>query len=209
MESRNPALSVTALASSRGERQLFEDISFDLDEGQAVQVHVVNGSGKTTLLRILCGLTLPSAGFVMWRGTDIDGDPGPLRSELAYVGHADGVKLELTPTENLHFTRALGENPTGQEISRILARLGLAGQEHVLTRSLSAGQRRRVALARLLVTRAVLWILDEPFTALDRKGGDTVQSMLTEHLSGGGIAVFSSHQPVSVPGHTVRGVELT
>lgn len=209
MESRNPALSVTALASSRGDRELFEDISFALDEGQAVQVHGVNGSGKTTLLRILCGLTLPSAGVVKWRGTHIDEDPGPLRSELLYVGHADGIKLELTPTENLHFSRALGHHPTDRDIIGVLARLGLGGQEQVLTRSLSAGQRRRVALARLLVTRAVLWVLDEPFTALDRKGGDTVQAMLAEHLSGGGIAVFSSHQPVSIPGHAVGSVELT
>ncbi len=191
-------LAATGLACFRGDRLLFRDLSLRVNAGQALQVRGPNGCGKTTLLRILCGLTLPEDGTIRWRGRVLRShDPDYLR-ELRYIGHSDGVKLALSPRENLAIAMALDSGADEAALEAALARLHLADFMDVPCRTLSAGQRRRVGLARLTLGGARLWMLDEPFTALDTSGIDAVRALIEAHLDGGGCAVLTSHQPINL-----------
>lgn len=201
-------LEVRGLASHREDRVLFEGIAFTLDRGEVLQIMGANGSGKTTLLRMVCGLRPPSEGDVLWRGTSVLEDPSRFRGELAYVGHEPGVKLDLTPVENLAVDRCLSGGRPGLDPLGALARTGLSAQAELPTRALSAGQRRRLALARLLVTRAVLWVLDEPYTALDRHGQALAAALVTEHVHDGGSVLCTSHQAIEIGGQRLRRHEL-
>ncbi len=193
-----PLLAATGLACFRGDRLLFQDLSLRVNAGQALQVRGPNGCGKTTLLRILCGLTLPEDGTIRWRGRVLRGhDPDYLR-ELRYIGHSDGVKLALSPRENLAIAMALGSGADEAALEAALARLDLTDFMDVPCRTLSAGQRRRVGLARLTLGGARLWMLDEPFTALDTSGIDAVRALIEAHLDGGGCAVLTSHQAINL-----------
>lgn len=201
-------LAVSELACFRGDRLLFRDLSFAVPAGQALQIRGPNGSGKTTLLRILCGLTLPERGTIRWCGRALrPGDPAFLR-ELRYIGHNDGVKLVLTPRENLRIAMALHSIVQEPELETALARLGLAAFMDVPCRTLSAGQRRRVALARLTLGSGRLWLLDEPFTALDRNATDTVRALIESHLAAGGCAVLTSHQPIGIEAGRSASIDL-
>jgi len=191
-----PDLIVEHLQCVRDDRVLFEDLNFTLAAGDLLQVEGHNGSGKTSLLRILGGLVFPTQGTVYWKNQDIQEIKSDYWATLAYFGHTAGIKVELTPFENLEMARALGSYPTTLSLSEALAQVGLGGLEEVPTRLLSAGQQRRVALARLLINRAQLWILDEPFTALDKAAIRLVEDLLNEHAQHGGIAVVTSHHPV-------------
>lgn len=194
-------LTVENLQCIRDDRVLFEDLNFTLTEGQLLQIEGHNGSGKTSLLRILCGLTFPTEGVVYWQGEDIQKIKSSYWSTLVYVGHTPGIKADLTPLENLKMARTLGGIPTKISLEEALNRVGLLGFEEVPTRTLSAGQQRRIALARLLLNEAQLWILDEPFTALDKIAISMVETWLNEHAQTGGIAVLTSHHLVKC-GHT-------
>jgi len=186
------------LECERQDRVLFSGLSFALEAGGVLQLEGQNGSGKTTLLRVLCGLSPPAAGEVRWCGRPIGEVRAEYAAELAYVGHAPGVKDDLTPLENLRAAQALLGAVPGLPPEEALERLGLAGYEDVLCRRLSAGQRRRVALARLLVARSRLWILDEPFTALDRSGIRDIERMIEHHTAAGGMVVLSTHRPLGI-----------
>lgn len=201
-------LAATGLACFRGDRLLFRDLDIHVDAGRALQIRGPNGCGKTTLLRILCGLTLPEAGTISWCGRALGGhDPEYLRA-LRYIGHNDGVKLALSPRENLRIAMALETTADEAALERALADLGLAEFMDVACRTLSAGQRRRVALARLTLGGARLWLLDEPFTALDSAATDTVHALIAAHLAGGGCAVLTSHQPIRIAAAVSASVEL-
>ena len=204
----HPLLETVALSCARGERVLFENLDVSIAAGEVVQVLGENGSGKTTLLRILCGLQPPSGGHIRWRGREVVPGAPELRSEIQYVGHAGGVKLDLTPRENLDVAIALGARPTATTVDAALARLdiGMLGGSPV--RTLSAGQRQRVALARLLTCASLLWVLDEPFTALDADGVATIDAMLREHIEAGGSAIVTSHHPVALGQVTPRPVSI-
>ena len=201
-------LAATDLACFRGDRLLFRDLNLDVNAGQALQVRGPNGCGKTTLLRILCGLTAPEDGTIRWRGRELRShDPDYLR-DLRYIGHSDGVKLALSPRENLRIAMALDTGTDETALETALARLDLADFMDVLCRTLSAGQRRRVALARLTLGGARLWLLDEPFTAIDSAGTDTVHALIEAHLDGGGCAVLTSHQPVHIDADRSTSIDL-
>lgn len=193
----------------RDDRVLFSNLDFVLEPGQTLLLEGRNGSGKTSLLRILCGIRLPETGTVNWCGEDII-SLGPIYHEhIAYVGHRDGLKLDLTAMENLVMARGLGSpNPdTGPEAA--LLRVDLYGFEDIPTRNLSAGQQRRLALARLLVTRAQLWILDEPFTSLDKYGIELVEELFLEHISRGGMLAMTSHHAVNLDSTHIHRINLS
>jgi len=198
-------LAVVDLECLRGDNLLFTGLNFGLHPRQLLQIEGANGSGKTSLLRILAGLSLPSEGEVRWDGVDIRRQRPVYFTQMAYLGHTLGVKADLSPVENLRIDLALASLPFDEEkVFLTLERVGLAGREDIPARALSAGQKQRVALARLLACPARLWIMDEPFTALDSAGVSLVRSLLEAHLDSGGMAVLTSHQLVDVRGDVVR-----
>ena len=203
-----PLLETVGLSCSRGHRTLFENLALRILAGEVVQVLGANGSGKTTLLRVLCGLQPPDAGNIRWRGREVPPGAPELRAEVQFIGHAGGVKLDLTPRENLDVALALGARPTGTTVDTALARLDIGKFGRWPVRTLSAGQRQRVALARLLTCASLLWVLDEPFTALDAGGVATVDAMLHEHVEAGGAAIITSHHPVALGRVTPRPVPV-
>ncbi len=196
------------LSCAYNEIPLFTAVSFTLAAGALLLVTGDNGSGKTSLLRILCGLTSPTAGTVYWHDAAITEVRPEYHAELMYVGHLPGIKDDLTPLENLHFAQQLAGRHGAATPREALTRAGLAPHADALTRTLSAGQKRRIALARLLVTAAPLWVLDEPLTALDTPGRAWVENLLSEHCAAGGLAVLTSHQALERPYPHVQRVHL-
>lgn len=205
MNNKTP-LEAHALECVRGGRRLFESLNFSLEPGEMLEVSGPNGSGKTSLLRMLCGLLPPSAGEIRWQGANIQTLKEEYLKELAYLGHANGIKTELNGLENLRIAGGLaGVRPGEEKITAALKQVGLEGSETRPAKTLSQGQQRRLALARLLVGEKALWILDEPLTALDSAAVRLVQSVIGEHLAGGGMAVLTTHQPLDVrAGRTLR-----
>ena len=199
------------LACTRGERELFDDINFDLDAGAAMHVVGANGSGKTSLLRMLCGLAYPAAGEVRWHGRNIRAAREEFGSELVYLGHANGVKDDLLAWENVVVACTLSGHPVSRsEACAALEQLGLAGATELPTRALSQGQRKRVALARLqLSTKTPLWILDEPFVALDRDAVTQLCALLNLHLALGGMLIYTTHQEVNLSAQRLLRLDLS
>jgi heme exporter protein A len=192
----------------RGEVQVLRGLSFVAGGGECVQITGANGSGKTTLLRALCGLVPLEQGRIRWRGTDISVDAGAYHSELAYLGHDNGLKGDLTAMENLRFGLGLRRRVAAADCAGALVRAGLAEHSDLPLRRLSAGQRRRVALARLSLAGAALWLLDEPASNLDAGGQELVLQLLQGHVSAGGAAVVATHQLLEVSDCALRTVSL-
>lgn len=185
-----------SLECIRDDRVLFDDLCFTINPGEALVLEGRNGSGKTSLLRIISGIRLPESGQVLWEGEDIFRLGPEFHEHTAYLGHKDGSKLDLTPLENLRIAQGLGKAREGISLEESLEQVGLYGFEDVPTRNLSAGQQRRLAIARLLVTDAKLWILDEPFTSLDRKGIEQMERLFEAHLQRGGMAAMTTHHRI-------------
>jgi len=202
-------LAAVDLACRRGERLVFAGLSFRLAAGGALVLRGANGSGKTSLLRLLAGLIAPTAGRLTWGKTPIDDDLAAHRARLHYVGHQDGVKPGLTPRETLDFWAALhgcGIRCRASMLDAALAAFALEGVADWPCRWLSAGQRRRLALARLSVTPASLWLLDEPFTALDDGSQNRLAQAIAAHRAGGGRVVLATHLAIDIG--AVVGIEL-
>ena len=198
-------LETRGLACERGGWRLFAGLGFTLAAGSLLRVRGANGSGKTTLLRTLAGLTRPAAGDVRWRGKPVDGE---YRKEMLFLGHAPAVKDELTVLENLEFSARLAqiESP---DCEGALQRLGITRLANLPARYLSQGQRKRAALARLaLAPAAALWLLDEPFAALDEEAIAGVSALCATHLAVGGMLVLTSHQDVPVPSKSTQELNL-
>ena len=194
------------LSCIRDDRVLFEGLSFELVSGQVLLLEGQNGSGKTSLLRILCGFREADAGQVLWCGDAIN--DSQYYADMAYVGHLDGVKKELTVLENLKVALALGS--AGQySIPQALAKVQLADYDDVLVQALSAGQKRRLSLARLLITHNSVWILDEPFTSLDKQGIALIETLMSEHCAGGGMIILTSHHDIELHGVDVQRILLS
>ncbi|WP_411728219.1 cytochrome c biogenesis heme-transporting ATPase CcmA [Methyloglobulus sp.] len=193
------------LSCTRDDRLLFASLGFTVHPGQVLLLEGNNGSGKTTLLRIICGFREPDTGAVLWCGDEIPHHQ--YYSDMAYVGHLDGIKKELTVLENLKLSLALGQ-PGLLTIQQALDKVQLSGYEDTLIQALSAGQKRRLSLARLLITRNVLWILDEPFTSLDKQGIVLIESLMAEHCANGGMMVMTSHHDVNLQDIDVQRLRL-
>jgi heme exporter protein A len=204
------ALEARALGCTRGERTLFSGLDFTLRGGQLLRVAGANGSGKTSLLRIACGLLEASDGTVRWRGQDVRRLREDYSRELVYLGHAPAVKDDLTAEENLGIACSLA----GMAVARpgvrgALASLGLAGCEDLPARVLSQGQRRRVTLARLVLAASVpLWLLDEPFTALDAAAAEYVRTLVEDHVERGGAVMYTTHQEIAIAAGSASRIDL-
>ncbi len=192
----------------RGDRQVLRGLSVDAVPGNCIHVAGPNGSGKTTLLRVLAGLLTPEQGSVTWQGRPIAADREAYGAALSYLGHSDGLKPEFTARENLAFEVGLRRKLSASAIDAVLSRVALTDARDQPTRALSAGQRRRLAIARVMLTAAPLWILDEPFTNLDSAGVQCVTDVIAEHLDAGGAALIASHQAPAIPRHAAHRLDL-
>lgn len=203
-------LEVSNLACSRGDHRLFSGLSFTLHPGQIMQVQGANGSGKTSLLRTLCGFLMPDEGTINWCGGDIHELEDEYHAAMLYLGHSNAIKDELSALENLRISVGLsGGELNEKDAVAALRRMGLRGRERLPCKALSQGQRRRVALARLLVSDAGLWILDEPLTALDVGAVAMIEEIIAEHLARQGAVIFTTHQPMQVAGTEMRSLSLS
>ena len=201
-------LEASEIECLRGFQSLFRGLSLTVEAGMGLQVRGANGSGKTSLLRILCGLALAESGSISWNGADIRRFAAEYRARISYLGHKPALKGELTPQENLDALEALhGRRPDGRRITETLESVGIHRRHERPSRTLSAGQQQRTALARVMLSDAPLWILDEPATALDDSGIGILGNALRGHLDRGGLLVFSSHQPLLDPG-ALREIRL-
>jgi heme exporter protein A len=203
-------LNASNLECVRGERRLFSGVGFRLAGGEMLYLQGKNGSGKTSLLRMLCGLTPPAEGEIRWRGEPIGQLGDDFRAELCYLGHHNAIKEELTPLENLLASAKLADEALDPDAALdALEQVGLLGREDLACRYLSQGQKRRVALARLVHERRALWVLDEPYVALDTAAVELVAGLIGAHLQRGGLAVLTTHQTVAVPAGAVRELQLS
>jgi heme exporter protein A len=195
-------VSADNLTCIREERILFDELSFHIQAGEIVQIEGPNGAGKTSLLRILAGLSRPYAGETRYKGEDITRCRDEYNDDLLYLGHLAGVKSELTAEENLNFNLRI----SGYDhfcTNQILAKVNLSGFEEALAGHLSAGQHRRTALARLWHTNCKVWLLDEPFTAIDKKGVEELEHLFLKHAENGGCVIMTTHQDMSIIGDDI------
>lgn len=202
-------LDVIDLACRRGERRLFSHVGFSVGPGHLVSVLGRNGSGKTSLLRLLCGMLSPEQGIITWQGRNIARLKEWYLSHLTYVGHLNGIKADLTARENLESAARLAGVPVSRDaVDEALEAMGLGEAGDRPTRLLSQGQQRRAALARLWISASPLWILDEPFTALDSAAAGCLTRRVARHLGDGGTVVLTAHHTVDLPGEVVREIRL-
>lgn len=200
-------LDIEQLACQRGDKILFTDLNLTFKSGDFVQIEGHNGIGKTSLLRILAGLALPLSGKVRWNSCEIGADREGYYDNLLYLGHQSGVKPELTAWENLRFYQQVSASKQGDDILwQALEMVGLLGREDLPASQLSAGQQKRIALARLWLSTAPLWILDEPFNAIDKSGVGVLTRHFEQHAEQGGIVILTSHQ--DVPSQRLQKVRL-
>jgi heme exporter protein A len=208
-QGRPSLLEAVDLECVRGDRPLFSHLSFSLKSGELLHVTGANGSGKTTLLRTLCGLTRAHAGEVRWHGSAIHKLGDDYHAQLAYIGHANGIQGDLTPVENLSVASCLSGSADRSRIGTALERLGLAAYHHFPSKILSQGQKRRLALARLVVEHKPLWILDEPLSGLDVDSVSLMTTILMEHLAQGGLIIITSHQDIDVETKTTLQIRIS
>ncbi len=205
---RQTGLEARSVHAWRGDRHVIRGLSLRVTPGHCLHLAGPNGVGKTTLIRILAGLIRPEDGSVLWRGEAVGHDPDAFHADTAFLGHDNALKADLSPLENLAFWSALAGRPAAA-VAATLGAFGLQACLGLPVRVLSAGQKRRVALARVALSGASLWLLDEPFTNLDTGGIRLVEAQLAQHLAAGGMAVVAAHQPVTPDQGEVRRMELS
>ncbi|WP_455222504.1 cytochrome c biogenesis heme-transporting ATPase CcmA [Kaarinaea lacus] len=203
-------LEVRELECVRGDHRLFKGLNFTLQPGELLHLRGKNGAGKTSLLRTICGLTAPADGEILWRGENIRSLRDEYNRGLTFLGHLNGIKGDLSALENLQVSSSLaGDKITENQILDALQHIGLGGREDLPTKVLSQGQKRRVALARLLITRTKLWILDEPFTALDVHAVGLLKDLIAMHIQNNGMAIITTHQHVEIDVGVLKEIDLS
>ena len=202
-------LEVVDLECTRGDRRLFSGLNFTLKPGTLLHLQGTNGSGKTTLQRAICGLLLPQEGEIRWNGESIRSLKEEYCKDVVYLGHLNGIKNDLTGLENLRISATLdGDRIDDGKLWDALKRMGLMGFEDLPTKVLSQGQKKRVALARLLLSSARLWVLDEPFVGLDVHAVELLQSLIAEYVAGGGLVILTTHQEVALTSGQIQPLKL-
>jgi heme exporter protein A len=192
-------LEVRELECVRGDHRLFAGLNFTLQAGELLHLRGSNGSGKTSLLRTVCGLMVPASGDVLWQGKNIRSLRDEFFRNLTYLGHLGAIKGDMSAWENLRMScQMTGLDVSDNRIVDALVQMGLGGREELPTKVLSQGQKRRVALARLLISETPLWVLDEPFTALDVGAVDLLKGLIGKHLQAGGMVILTTHQEVDL-----------
>ena len=207
MLSPDAVLAAEGLHLWRGDRHVLRGVSVRVAAGEVVHVRGPNGAGKTSLLRTLAGFLWAEEGSIQWCGRPVLADPDGYARSLAYLGHENGLKADLTAGENLHYLTRTRRAVDAAALSAMLVRVGLDGRQGTAVRALSAGQRRRVAMARVALSGAQLWLLDEPFTNLDSGAVGALSGLLEAHVDAGGMALFTAHAEVPLGGRT-RHFEL-
>jgi len=202
-------LEARAINAWRGDRHILRDVSFVVRAGEFLKITGPNGVGKTTLLRVVCGLLPAESGEIDWCGRPVRGVADEFHAQLGYLGHPNSLKADLTARENLRFLAGLRQELTDQDIDAALERCGILSRGDLPARSLSAGQRRRLALARLLLAEASLWVLDEPITNLDTAGIALVEELIQDHVRRGGLALAAAHQRLLDQSPNLRRLELS
>ena len=201
-------LEARGLQCSRHESLLFDDLSFTVSSGEVLQIDGSNGSGKTSLLRILSGLAQADEGEVLWCNKEIQAYRSEYLQDLVYIAHANGIKMELTALENLDMTRALCTRLSKTSSEQALDLIGLLDYTDRAAANMSSGQRRRLALSRLMLSEARLWLVDEPFTSLDEDSKKVVRDMLIRHTGSGGCVIITTHEAIDWQHAKVRKIEL-
>ena len=208
-DQQSAILEAKNLEVQRGDRRLFTGLSFSVCSGTLLHVEGRNGSGKTTLLRVLCGLMLPQEGSVLWNGSSIHSLREDFASLVSYFGHLNGIKDDLTGLENLKISAELdGWRVSEEHLWHALDSAGLDGIEDLPVKVLSQGQKKRMALARLMLSQSPVWVLDEPFTALDVKAVESLEARIATHVAAGGIAIITTHQEVALTSGTLERLSL-
>lgn len=199
-------LSGTDLSLLRGDRCLFKGLSFALDSGELMLLQGANGSGKTSLLRSIAGLISLESGVISWKGNPVSADRSAYSADIVLMGHRVGVKGDLTLVENLRFETGLRPASLAR-LDEVLERLALSRLTELPVRALSAGQQRRIALARMLISEAALWLMDEPLSNLDKSGQALVSELISEHLESDGACVLAAHQDIDI-GMPLQRIQL-
>ena len=207
-QTAGPALRADNLHLWRGTRHVLRGLSVSAGAGEMIHVRGPNGCGKTSLLRTLAGFLWPEEGRLYWADQPVEADRDAYCAAMAYLGHENALKADMTPLENLRYASSVRHPTSVTEVDSVLERLGVAAQRDLPVRSLSAGQRRRVAMARVMLAGASLWLLDEPFTNLDVAGVADLAGIVARHVQDGGIAILTTHSEIDLPPGTVRNLEL-
>jgi len=203
-------LEAVNLECTRGDRRLFRGLNFSIKPGELIELHGANGSGKTSLLRILSGLSSPAQGEGRWNGKNIRSLGEEYSGAVSYLAHQNGVKDELSAIENLRIACGVSGNVLSKaDAQTVLEQVGLSRQQNLPARSLSAGQKRRVALARLLGSRATVWLLDEVLTSLDDAAIKLARRFIGDHLRNGGLAIIATHQELDLAAERIQRIELS
>ena len=201
-------IQIKQLTSVRRDNILFQDVNFDVNDGKLFQIDGINGSGKSTMLRICAGLTQASEGAVFWNDQDINTCRYLYQKEMTYIGHTNGVKDALTACENISVMHALSGSKSKLDHRDVLDQIGLPDMEDVLLSKMSAGQKRRVGLTRLIINQSRLWLLDEPFTSLDTTGKAIIEKLIVNHCQNDGLVIFATHQAMDIEGYEVGHIHI-
>jgi heme exporter protein A len=199
---------VNNLQCVRRDNILFQGLSFNLESGGLLQIDGINGSGKSSLLQMCVGLIQATEGNICWNDKNISDCRYQFQSEMTYFGHTNGVKAGLTALENMKVMHALSGSKTKVDYSQILKQIGLEKMEDVMLSRMSAGQKRRVGLSRIFMAVSKLWLLDEPFNALDKNGKKIIEKLIVEHCKTGGMVIFATHQTMEIDGYPLQHIHL-